>query len=65
MVSKPLHEWKEKEEKEQNQEEPKQGMPLSSANFPLYHDWDVYGLGYTCEPAQGSGSHWLETANGL
>lgn len=43
---------------EQNQKEPKQEAPLSSAYFPLY------GLGYTCETTQVSCPGRLQTASG-
>lgn len=36
------------QEKEEEQEKPKQEAPLSSGNFPFYNDRNIYGMGCIC-----------------
>lgn len=41
-------------EGEPKEEKPKQKVFLSSVNFPLHTEGDIYSLGYTCEPTRVS-----------
>lgn len=42
-------------------QEAKQETPLPSADFPLYTESDIYGMGYFCELALASCPVWLKT----
>lgn len=55
---------REKQEKTE-EEKLKQKAHPSSADFPVYDECDIYGLGYTHEPTQGSCPGWLKTVDGL
>lgn len=51
--------------KQEDKEEGEQEKPSFSANFPLCTERDSYGVGYTCEPAQGSCTGKLQAVNDL